>query len=262
MIQSFPISNGMEKVLNLFKRIGETPLERLDRFRVENPKYKDAKLSYAGRLDPMAEGVLIVMVGEENKNRQKYLNLQKEYYFEILFGFATDTFDILGLVMDQKNYSEIDAVLLQRIIEAFRGKRIQKYPPYSSKTVKGKALFEWARASALDDIEIPEREVEIYEIKLLKLDKINKDDVWRDIERRIAKVQGDFRQREVAKKWMESFVGSPMKEYVIASFEIICGSGTYVRAISDEVGQSMGIPAIAWKIVRRKVGDSIIRDSI
>jgi tRNA U55 pseudouridine synthase TruB len=53
-------------VINLYKRLGETPRERLERLRSQRPHYQYETLSYAGRLDPMAEGVLICLVGAEN----------------------------------------------------------------------------------------------------------------------------------------------------------------------------------------------------
>ena len=81
----------MKKVIVLNKKEGETPLESLENFRAKNKKYQDVKMTYAGRLDPMASGVLLVLAGDETKNKEKYLNLDKEYEFEILFGFATDT---------------------------------------------------------------------------------------------------------------------------------------------------------------------------
>jgi tRNA U55 pseudouridine synthase TruB len=59
----------MENVLKLYKNVGETPLECLERFRVENSEYKDVPMTYAGRLDPMAEGVLIVLAV------RRYLNV-------------------------------------------------------------------------------------------------------------------------------------------------------------------------------------------
>ena len=59
-----------EKTIKLYKEKGETPLERLDRFREENPEYGEVKLSYAGRLDPMAEGVMLILIGDENKERE------------------------------------------------------------------------------------------------------------------------------------------------------------------------------------------------
>ena len=83
----------MKKILNLYKEVGETPLERLERFKKDNSEYANEKMTYAGRLDPMAEGVLIVLVGEECLNKEKYLGLDKEYEFEVLFGFRTDTYE-------------------------------------------------------------------------------------------------------------------------------------------------------------------------
>jgi len=63
-------------------------------------------MTYAGRLDPLAEGLLLVLTGEECKNKEKYLGLDKEYEVDVLFGFATDTYDILGKVLSAKNYSK------------------------------------------------------------------------------------------------------------------------------------------------------------
>ncbi|MEQ1499944.1 MAG: hypothetical protein ABL917_01060 [Parcubacteria group bacterium] len=82
----------------LYKNLGETPNECILRFKKDNPEYADEAMTYAGRLDPMAEGVLIVLSHEELQNKDKYLNLQKTYEFEILWGFETDTLDVLGLV--------------------------------------------------------------------------------------------------------------------------------------------------------------------
>ena len=88
-------------IITLHKEQGETPLECIERWRAEHKEYLGIALSYLGRLDPMAEGVLLVAVGEENKNREAYLGLDKEYEFEVLFGFETDTYDLLGVVVRQ-----------------------------------------------------------------------------------------------------------------------------------------------------------------
>ena len=57
----------MKKILKLYKKEGETPLEAIERFRRKNPEYRNEKMTYAGRLDPMAEGVLLVLAGNECK---------------------------------------------------------------------------------------------------------------------------------------------------------------------------------------------------
>lgn len=87
-------------VITIYKKIGETPLEALTRLRESVPEYKEETLSYAGRLDPMAAGVMLVLAGDANKEREKYLNLEKDYSAEILFGISTDTYDTLGLITE------------------------------------------------------------------------------------------------------------------------------------------------------------------
>ncbi|MEI7513657.1 MAG: hypothetical protein WCJ74_03505, partial [bacterium] len=87
----------MDKVLNLYKRAGETPLLCILRYKKDNPQFENVPMTYAGRLDPLAEGVLLVLTGKEVHRKEEFLNLRKEYEVEVLFGFETDTFDVLGL---------------------------------------------------------------------------------------------------------------------------------------------------------------------
>jgi tRNA pseudouridine55 synthase len=163
----------VKEVIVLNKRQGETPLECMDRFRMRNKKYKSTKMTYAGRLDPVASGLLLVLVGEGVHKKEKYLKLNKEYRFEVLFGVSTDTYDILGKVLEFSNLSFSRLDLIQKIkknLKFFRGRFIQKYPIYSSKTVKGKNLFQYARNG--DVVEVPERVVEVKSLRLLGLRKI------------------------------------------------------------------------------------------
>src|SRR3989344_4155540 len=79
------------------KVLGETPLQALERLRVEKDFPHDLAMTYAGRLDPMAEGKLLILTGEDCKRRERYDGLDKEYVFEIAFGIESDTGDILGI---------------------------------------------------------------------------------------------------------------------------------------------------------------------
>ena len=87
-----------KKSIIVYKNLGETPLECLERVRSEQGIADDIPMTYAGRLDPMAEGLLIILIGEECKNKEKYLGLDKTYEFKILVGFSTDTYDLLGMI--------------------------------------------------------------------------------------------------------------------------------------------------------------------
>ncbi len=245
----------MKKVILLNKKEGETPLQALENFRRKNKIYENLPMTYAGRLDPMASGLLVLLAGEECKKKDKYLNLDKEYEFEVLLGFSTDTFDILGKVVKTQrqglcNKKELE-IEIKKILSEFLGKRKQKYPMYSSKTVNGKPLFAYAKSG--ESVEIPEREVNIKSLKFLKLRKIKKEKLLEDIEKRINKVKGDFRQKEIIKIWWKNSGRQDLPLY-IAKFKIKCSSGTYVRSISNEMGEKLGIPSLAYSIKRIKIG--------
>ncbi|MBI5139355.1 hypothetical protein HZA26_01970 [Candidatus Nomurabacteria bacterium] len=251
----------MKKIILVNKKEGGTPLMALESFRgrqiKNNKSYKDIKITYAGRLDPMASGLLLLLAGDEVKNKEKYLKLDKEYEFEILFGFATDTYDILGKVLPipiRANGTMSRQELEQKIkqnLKYFKGKFIQKYPLYSSKTVNGKQLFEYGRGGV--DVILPEREVFVKNIKFLKIRTISSKKLLENIQKRIKKVKGDFRQKEILKIWGRN-LKNKKEVFFIGSFKIKCSSGTYVRGVADSLGEKLGTGAIAYFIKRTKIG--------
>jgi tRNA pseudouridine55 synthase len=250
------------QVLNLYKKMGETPRERLERLRVHMPHYAHEVLSYAGRLDPMAEGVLITLVGAANKRRDAYLDLSKEYVLDILFGFSTDTYDILGRVMETGDPSAIRRDMVARGLNEFRGHVSQLYPPYSSKTVEGKSLFAWARSNALSSIVMPSRSVTIHHIDVTAMYKVNEPDLLTYIESNVEKVNGDFRQEEIARTWKRHLKKEGDRTFPCATVKIECSSGTYARSIAHGLGEELGIPALALHILRTKVGEYSVEKSL
>lgn len=254
----------MKQILNIYKPIGLTPLQLINKLRNERSELGNIKIGFAGRLDPLAHGVMLLMIGEETKNRSEYLGLPKEYEFEVLFGVSTDTYDALGIL--QNINLESDPVnLLEQInnfIKSKIGKQIQLYPPYSSKEVNGKPLFEWARENRMKEIEIPEREIEIYNFELLNISQPPSEEIHKKIITNIKRVDGDFRQKEILKKWNDLFKVNKHKKLTVAGFRINCSSGTYVRSIANEMGQKLGTGAIAFSIYRTKVGEYKINDSL
>lgn len=247
----------MQNVFLINKKEGETPLQCLESFRASKKIGKDVLMTYAGRLDPMASGLMILLAGEECKNKEKYLGLDKEYEFSVLFGFATDTYDILGKVVDKAGsaslkFRRVDELskLIKKNLKFFKGKFMQKYPMYSSKTVEGKQLHAYARGG--EDVNIPEHEVEVKSLKFIKLSKISREKLLKNIETRIAKVKGDFRQKEILKLWKKEL--KKPQSFFVAHFRVKCGSGTYVRAIANDLGGRIGVPALALSIKRTKIG--------
>ncbi|MDZ4226220.1 MAG: hypothetical protein U1C66_01880 [Patescibacteria group bacterium] len=243
------------EVLNLYKHLGETPRERLERLREQRPEYRHEVLSYAGRLDPMAEGVLLCLVGSANKRREPYLDMSKNYVLDVLFGFATDTYDILGRIIERGDGSGLRREPLRKALNEFRGKVSQEYPPFSSKTLEGKSLIEWARAGALHTMVLPRRTVTIYDINLTSMYKVDEPTLFAYIEDNVDKVQGDFRQDEVMRLWKRNLRKDGTREFSCATIDISCSSGTYARSIAHGLGEELGIPALALHILRTKVGE-------
>ena len=79
--------------------------------------------------------------------------------------------------------------------------------------------------------------------------------LFKSFEKRIGRVVGDFRQKEILKIWQKELEGSQVK-YIVASFRIKCGSGTYVRSIANDLGKRLGTPALALFIKRTKIGNT------
>ena len=249
----------MKNIIIINKKEGETPLFALEKFRLKNTKYLNVPLTYAGRLDPMASGVLIILAEKEIKNKEKYLALDKKYNFSVLFGFSTDTYDILGKVCSRSatnffRQAEIRlASLVKDNLKYFKGKFKQKYPIYSSKTVNGKPLFSYARKG--ESVEIPDRDIFVKKLIFVRIRNINSEKLFLNIKKRIKKVKGDFRQEEILKIWQKNLLGANKKKiFYIADFSIKCTSGTYVRSLANSLGEKMKIPALALAIKRTKVG--------
>ena len=267
--------NQMPKTALVYKNLGETPLAALERFRAEQMNLTKSKsdgnsvtlwngvpMTYAGRLDPLAEGALLILIGEECKNKEKYLGLDKEYEVEIIFGVSTDTHDVLGLVdgVSEKAMLEQLVAKLQEInFSKYTGKLTQKYPSYSSKTVNGKQLHELARANELPE-EMPERKIEIYSIDIIdQASKIPASELKNRVLTAIDFVMGDFRQNEIKAKWQEVLSDNKNgaqsgQEFPIIKIRVKCSSGTYMRSLADRIGKDIGTSALALSIKRTKIG--------
>ena len=255
---------ALPRYIVLHKKRGETPLSLVQKWQSEHAEFKDVPLSYAGRLDPMAEGKLLVLVGEECKKQKLYTKLDKEYEIEILLGFKTDTGDVLGMV-DEVPENKIEAKSLAMAISRELGSHSRPYPVFSSKTVNGKPLFLYALEGKLTDIPIPEHIETIYQIKVLGTSLISATELHQQILNSLSlaprsdepsKTLGaDFRQDEVREKWNVLFAKIPaQKEFTVLRLRVVCGSGSYMRSLAKRIGTSMGSAGLALSINRTKMG--------
>lgn len=231
-----------------YKKLGQTPLDVVRELRKKN----DVTLSYAGRLDPMAEGLLLILEGEENKRRREYERLDKEYEFEVILGFSTDSYDLLGIVNPGKSMA-IDLEKLNTFIKENIGTVSQKYPPYSSFRIKGKPLYWWSRNKK--KVKIPEREVKVDSLNLIEVYEAEREKLEKKIVERTSAIKGDFRQTEIKKAWTEFFKKDKREKFDILKFRIECSGGYYVRSFANDLGNYLGTKACAYSIKRTRIGD-------
>ncbi|MDQ5957932.1 MAG: tRNA pseudouridine55 synthase [Patescibacteria group bacterium] len=262
-------------IFNIYKTAGLTPLEALEKLRVIKPELIATKavddgsplsakapgeplialagaatalrekMTYAGRLDPLAEGVMLILSGEDIGRKDEFLNLSKTYEVEVLFGAGTDTGDVLGLVTElgpaDLNIEEIKTASARLV-----GRQLQTAPRYSAPGIDGKEFA---------------KEVEVYTVEVGDLTKILAYDLLVGIEKRVGEINGDFRQAKITDCW-QKYLANSNQTFSVIKLTISASSGTYMRVLAEELGRVLRVPALAYKIKRTKVGEYTIADSL
>lgn len=240
---------AMKEIILIEKPAGMTPLEAIRRYKKRHPETSDVPMTYAGRLDPMAEGLLLVLSGNAIGKKKKYMDLDKEYVAEFVFGISSDTCDALGIVRESQNPLPEKSSVLDAL-RALEGTRRIPLPPYSSYRVDGKPLFFWARERKLNLIAIPKKEMTVYGISSIRIGSVSGSVLKNRARKRIARISGDFRQGAALKSW-----GNLKKrKFVSARATIRCSSGTYVRSLANIVGKKTKTGAILFSLKRTKIG--------
>lgn len=149
-------------IINIYKEKGYTSHDVVAKLR---GIMKQKKIGHTGTLDPEATGVLPVCLGNATKLCDMMVDKEKEYVAKACLGIMTDTQDITGKVMEEREVS-IAPGQLEEVIRQFVGEYRQIPPMYSALKVKGKKLYELAREGK--EIEREPRKVMIHEIELLE----------------------------------------------------------------------------------------------
>lgn len=175
------------------------------------------KIGHSGTLDPEVDGVLLLLLGGATKVSDYAMDLGKSYRAEVCLGVKTTTEDLTGEIIEEKVVDNIDINRVKEILKTMVGEVEQTPPIYSAVKVKGKKLYEYARAGKFD-VEIPTRKVNIYGIDYIEGSEYYKD--------------GRF----------------------YFSIDIDCGKGTYVRTIATSIGEQLNIPSTMSKLTRTRSG--------
>jgi tRNA pseudouridine(55) synthase len=238
------------EILALYKNLGETPLECLMRYKESHPDYESIKMTYLGRLDPMAEGLLLVLAGD-TRARKEYLELDKTYEFEVLWGAKTDTYDILGIVEGGSFPHKLEHKM-PSLLKKIKSKTIQAYPLFSSRSFGGDFLK--ARGLNIDGQDLPEKRVKIFSLEHIHTRAITGREIQEEITRKVALVKGDFRQKEIMSAWRNLLMPLANETYLVSKFIADVSSGTYIRGLANDMGEILGTGALAWSISRTRVG--------
>jgi tRNA pseudouridine55 synthase len=164
---------------------------------------KQKKIGHGGTLDPMATGVLPIAVGNATR-LLRFLPASKAYVAKIRFGLVTNTDDITGEVISDRPCPNLTLTEIQKFLSLFQGKITQRPPAFSAIQVNGKRLYDLARRGEITLDDVPMREVDITDIRVLN---------W---------AEEDYPELDVA---------------------IACGSGTYIRSIARDLGEKLGCGA-------------------
>jgi tRNA pseudouridine55 synthase len=125
------------------------------------------KVGHLGTLDPIATGVLPLVMGRATRLAQFYTRSDKIYEGLLRFGWSTDTYDAAGTATSAKREPELDAALLESWLERFRGEFLQTPPPVSAKKVDGRRAYELARKAVA--VELEPVKVHLYELTVLEI---------------------------------------------------------------------------------------------
>lgn len=254
--------NPYPKWATIEKAVGETPLVAAKRLRESHRIPKDVPLAYAGRLDPMASGKLLILIGDECKKQKAYHSFDKEYQVEILLGAKSDTGDVLGLI-ESCFLPPLGQMDISGVLSHLRGHVSLPYPHFSSKTVRGKPLHTWALEKRLHEIEIPTQHSHIHRVTLHSVRMIPQEEVLQTVRAKIETIPkvteeskalgADFRRDDVRASW-DHFATIAPETLPLITVAIIASSGTYMRSVAGYVGAQLGTGGLAYSIHRTKIG--------
>lgn len=180
-------------------------------------KANEKRVGHTGTLDPMATGVLPVLLGRATALSSLLLDADKRYIASVKLGVTTDTDDITGAVLSKKGVNITPEKLSEALLH-FTGVIKQRPPIYSAIKKDGVRLYKLAREGK--KAEIPEREIEIFEIKLLKEIDVNN----------------------------------------IFEIEVHVSKGTYIRSLARDIGEYLGCGATLTALRRTFASGFDIKD--
>jgi tRNA pseudouridine(55) synthase len=216
------------------------------------------KATHTGTLDPMASGVVVVLTAEDRFRKSELAGGEKTYEFEILWGVATDSHDLLGLTTETSQV-QVELKKLEEILPNFTGNITQQMPKFSAQRINGESYFDQAKKKT--SFEPRSESIQIHSLKLKNSDTVSRPQLQKYIEERINLVTGDFRQKEILENWGQIIPQLPEK-LIITKLMATTSKRAYVRALVRDISKKINIPATTYSITRTQNGKYTIKDCI
>ena len=228
------------------------------------------KATHTGTLDPMAEGVLVVLTGEDRFKKSQLSNVQKTYTFRMLFGVSTDTHDLLGIPTQVMKKNELDLSLkeithkVETLLQEFSGEVEQVQPLFSAGRVGGKSFFEYGTQK--QQIPLPTNTVTFLSNHVETIETLELEKLQNYLEDKIARVEGSFRQEEVLSAWKKVLLQlsseADTHSLPLLTITSTVTKRTYIRALVRDISAKMALPATTFSIIRTKNGSFSIEDCV
>ncbi len=240
------------------KNYAETLAQMRERFKKKYPRYFNSKITYAGRLDPMAKGIMLILTDQDVYKKARLLGLDKVYEVEFILGVKSDTYDILGLINYDLGFKDIliDEKLVKIELQKIKLENKQPFPAFSSRKVKGKPMWKLAREGKIEKIE---REIKIFKVDYLGFKDYSKEEYNLEFLNNILKVEGDFRQIDIYNAWQKYELDSKRELYRVYKARLNVSSGTYIRSLINLIGERLANQSISLRINRTQLGSIIKR---
>lgn len=223
------------------------------------------KIAHTGTLDPLAQGVVILLPGELRYKKPDYSKWPKSYDFNIIFGLETDTLDGMGYLekLDlslKTTQNNITATRLLACLKTFVGNYLQVIPYYSAKKVNHaygcKPLHWYARnvPGFRATVPAPKLEGHIHALELLALTSSSLTNFVSELIPVITSIRGDFRQTELISRWQDHLLQHADYLITVAQVRVTTSGGVYVRGLARDISARLGTVGIADQIIRTSNG--------
>ncbi len=244
------LENEIPRIIPIWKPVGEST----HRIAKSVSEVYNILSSHTGTLDPMAEGVIVVLIDETRLRKYEYAKWKKTYEFDIVLGLKSDSLDGLGIVEIVENKQTFNFKKLEKVLDSMQGAYTQKIPNYSAIKVKGKELHWWARNNRLSEIEIPTRSGEIDDLKLMEITQTRFGEIALQTIKDIRLVDGDLRQDLAIACWKNienKYGGEKTTKFKL---RVQMSKGLYVRQLTQDILGMIGLIGITLNIKRTQNG--------